>query len=72
LGNQLVELALLQLLTQGAQGKAEHGHGGAQAEGVLQGAGRAHLVVAQADAKATFPGTGRPFSTGCVVGTVAF
>ena len=53
LRHQLRELPGLQLLGQGAQGKAENGHGGAQAEGFLQNPGGLELVVAQADAEAT-------------------
>jgi len=37
LGDQIVQLPLLELLGEGAQRKAEHGHGGAEAEGLLQG-----------------------------------
>jgi hypothetical protein len=46
LGHELLQLSFLKLLAQGAQGEAEHRHGGAQAEGLLQGAGGTHLVVA--------------------------
>jgi hypothetical protein len=53
LGHHLIELALFQQLSHGADRKAEGRHGGAQAEGLLHGAGCTHFVVAQADAEAT-------------------
>jgi hypothetical protein len=53
LGHDLIELAGFQLLGQGAQAEAQHGHGGAKAQSLLQGTGRLHFVVAQADPEAT-------------------
>jgi hypothetical protein len=35
LSRELIELALLQLLAKGAEGKTQHGDGGAQAKGLL-------------------------------------
>jgi hypothetical protein len=55
--HQLVQLSFLQLLAEGAQGKTQHGHGGTQAKGLLQGSGGSHFVVAQTNAKAPFPRT---------------
>jgi hypothetical protein len=52
LGHELIQLALLEQLGHGADGQAQGGHGGAQAEGLLHGTGGTHLVVAQADAEA--------------------
>jgi hypothetical protein len=51
--HHLIELAVFQHLSHGADRKAEGRHGGAQAEGFLHGAGGTHFVVAQADAEAT-------------------
>jgi hypothetical protein len=54
--DDFIELALLQQLGHGAQGQAQGRHGGAQAKGVLDGAGGAHLVVTEADPEASgFP-----------------
>jgi hypothetical protein len=46
LGHQLIELARFELLGQGTERKTEHGHRGAEAEGLLQGPGSLHLVIA--------------------------
>ena len=51
--HQLLQLTRFQLLGQGAQRKAEHGHGGAQSKGFLQGPGGLQFVIAQADAETT-------------------
>ena len=59
--DQLGELPLLQLLGHGPQSEAEHRHGGAEAEGFLQGPGRLHFVVTQPDTEAPgFPGASLP------------
>ena len=70
--HQLLELAFLQLLAEGAQGKTKHSHRGSQTEGLLQGTGGAHFVVAQPNAKATFPWSGRALSPGGLIGAMAF
>jgi hypothetical protein len=70
LADQLVELPLLELLGHGPQGEAEHRHGGAETEGLLQGPGRLHLIVAEADTEAAAvattlgPAAARPFIPG--------
>ena len=51
--HEFIELAILEHLAQGAEGKAENRDGGPQVEGLLQGPCRAHFVVAQTDAKST-------------------
>jgi len=52
LGHQLIKLPGLKLLGKGAQGKTEHGHGGPQAEGLLQHPRGLQLVVTETDAEA--------------------
>ena len=55
-GDDLAELAVLKQLGHRAQGQAQGRHGGAQAKGLLDGPGGAHLVFAEADAEAAgFP-----------------
>ena len=55
-GNDLVQLALLEQLGDGAQRQAQGRHGGAQAEGLLDGAGGTHFVIAEANPEtAGFP-----------------
>jgi len=55
-GDDLAELAVFQQLGHRAQGQAQGSHGGAQAKGLLDGPGGAHLVFAEADAEAAgFP-----------------
>ena len=49
LGDQTFELALLEQLGNGANRKAQGGHGGAQAKTLLDGLGGPHFVVAQTD-----------------------
>jgi hypothetical protein len=63
LGRQFIELAFLKLLAEGAQGKPENGHGGAQTKGLLKGPSRTHFVVAQADAESTLSWACGPIST---------
>jgi hypothetical protein len=46
LGHQLIKLARFKLLGQGTERKTEHSHRGAEAEGLLQGPGSLHLVIA--------------------------
>ena len=46
-----VKLPFLEQLGRGAQGKTENGNGRTQPEGLLQGPGRTHFVVAEANAK---------------------
>jgi hypothetical protein len=53
LDHQVLELAGLELLGQGAQGEAQHSHGGAQPKGLLQGPGSLEFVVTQPDPEAT-------------------
>jgi hypothetical protein len=67
LGRQFIELSFLQLLAKGAQGKSEHGHSGAKTKGLLQGSGRTHFVVAQADTESTLPGACGTLSTGSFI-----
>jgi hypothetical protein len=67
LGRQFIKLALLQLLAEGPQGKSEHGHRGAETEGLLKGPGGTHFVIAQADAESTLPGACGTLSTGSFV-----
>jgi hypothetical protein len=67
LGGQFIQLAFLQLLAKGAQGKPEHGHSGAKTKGLLQGPGRTHFVVAQADTESTLPGASGTLSTGSFI-----
>ena len=50
--DQLIQLPVLEHLAECSQGEAENGHGGPQVERFLQRPGRAHFVVAQADAEA--------------------
>ena len=55
-GDDLAELAVFKQLGHRAQGQAQGSHGGAQAKGLLDGPGGAHLVFAEADAEAAgFP-----------------
>jgi hypothetical protein len=56
--NHIVQLAVLEQLGSGAEGKTKRRHCGAQTEGVLDGTGGAHLIVTEADAKpARLPAT---------------
>jgi hypothetical protein len=55
-GDDLAQLAILKQLGHRAQGEAQGCHGGAQAKDLLDGAGGAQLVFAEADAEAAgFP-----------------
>jgi hypothetical protein len=64
LSHQCIELPLLQQLGDGAYREPQGGHGGAQLEGLLHGAGGAQFVVAQADAETTgFTADSTPFAT---------
>ena len=49
LGHDFGQGPLLQQLGHGAQGEAQHSHGGAQLQGVLDAAGGPQLVVTQPD-----------------------
>jgi hypothetical protein len=51
LGYELIQLTVLQQLGHGADGEAKRGHGGAELEGVLDGPGGTHFVVAEANPK---------------------
>jgi hypothetical protein len=51
--HQGIQLTVFEHLAEGAHGKAEHGHGGAEIEGLLKRPGGAHFVIAQANAEAT-------------------
>ena len=62
-GDDLGQLAFLKQLGHRAQGQAQGRHGGAQAKGLLDGAGGAQLVFAEADAEAAgFPVAAFPSS----------
>jgi len=52
LGHQVLKLASFELLGKGAQGEAQHGNGGAEPKGLLQGPGRLKFVVTQPDPEA--------------------
>jgi hypothetical protein len=71
LRHQLVELAFLELLTEGAQGKSQHSDGGAQTKGLLQGSSRAHFIVAETNAESAFPWPRRTLAAGAIVRAIA-
>jgi hypothetical protein len=72
LGDQLVKLSILEHLPKGADGKAEHSHGGAQIEGFLERPSGAHLVVAQPDPEAaTLSVTGATATSGATTALAA-
>ena len=70
LGRQFIQLSLLQLLAEGAQGKPQHSNGGTQTKGLLEGPGRPHFVVAQADTESTLAGACGTLSTGPFIAAI--